>query len=555
MYGAWIGDIAGCEGQFPRTDPDKVFLFAKESHLSDSGLLTASIASAIMKSRKDQFDHGKKARTFHSFVCQEIEALCSSSSLQTDIPACVSPCGIAAVALKEAIFMARICAETIKDAESVKDAEAVAGAVFLAKLGKSKGEIRQFLAKNGYNIASSQNCISVAAACFLDSTDFEDTILRAAMINKDMRHSALMISASIAWHYYSAQNMDRKPNEQMLRIREQTEQYIPIELRIIEKDLHDVSAQRAGTYFRSGFCTSIMGKAEELAILEKEKEESKRGLCIDSENIQIPSDDVFFKPVKQKEESLIDLGSYSGSAANPASLKRVSVIDAVQYLEDHEEEYYVTAAQRVISGAHRFTPRANFLIVAIEKINERNQLNQQYKGYTIRKIIQTLEKSKDFYHHSLLRWENISPERIEILINIPEESYRPSPYPIHTIWEAKKLPEKQDERYVGSKYAFCDKSMGKTRMIIQLDQKCLWFLSIFFDNRNGELEKYSLDNEGASDSHYEFEDENAVRKLLYNDGDNDKHLEDIFIRVISQSSGYQLVHLIKPYITAQFHYD
>ena len=64
-----------------------------------------------------------------------------------------------------------------------------------------------------------------------------------------------------------------------------------------------------------------------------------------------------------------------------------------------------------------------------------------------------------------------------------------------------------------------------------------------------------VDYEGASDSHYEFRNESAVRKALYQDGDEDRFLDEIFIRYIAENSGFRLLDVIEPYITAQFHYD
>ena len=99
-----------------------------------------------------------------------------------------------------------------------------------------------------------------------------------------------------------------------------------------------------------------------------------------------------------------------------------------------------------------------------------------------------------------------------------------------------------------------DQSLHEWRMKIRLEETRLWFLSVFV-NENGTLDKYSLDEEAACDSHYEFINEKKIRRLLYEKGDENRYLHEIFMRYVQKYNGFKLVELIKPYITAQFHYD
>ena len=92
-------------------------------------------------------------------------------------------------------------------------------------------------------------------------------------------------------------------------------------------------------------------------------------------------------------------------------------------------------------------------------------------------------------------------------------------------------------------------------MHIQIDKDAYWYLSIFFFNDSGQFNMYSLDYEGASDSHYEFKDEMAVRRALDAENENDKYLDEIMTQYILNFSPWQLLDAIMPYITAQFHYD
>ena len=77
-------------------------------------------------------------------------------------------------------------------------------------------------------------------------------------------------------------------------------------------------------------------------------------------------------------------------------------------------------------------------------------------------------------------------------------------------------------------------------MRIQLDKVHYWFISIFFDSSTGKTLKYSLDYEGATDKHFEFQYEWPIRKCLYQDGDDEKYIDEILSRYIKEHSGWEL---------------
>ena len=126
---------------------------------------------------------------------------------------------------------------------------------------------------------------------------------------------------------------------------------------------------------------------------------------------------------------------------------------------------------------------------------------------------------------------------------------------VHSLEEAKGLPTVHPQRSLGCKWVSLDRGLGKTRMHIQIDKDAYWYLSIFFFNDSGQFNMYSLDYEGASDSHYEFKDEMAVRRALDAENENDIYLDEIMTQYILNFSPWQLLDAIMPYITAQFHYD
>ena len=99
-----------------------------------------------------------------------------------------------------------------------------------------------------------------------------------------------------------------------------------------------------------------------------------------------------------------------------------------------------------------------------------------------------------------------------------------------------------------------DQVLHKWRLTIPLDDQGVYFLSVFIEE-DGNFDKYSLDCELASDSHYEFFNEKEIRKLLYQEKDEDLYLDEIFSRYLRDHTGDKLIELIGPFITATYHFD
>lgn len=132
----------------------------------------------------------------------------------------VSPCGLVATSLDEALGLAKISAEvTHNHLESIKGARAVATCIFLAKNGKSKEEIRAYVENNFYNLSktiddirlfyimdvSCQGSVPVAIRAFFEGTDFEDVIRTAVSVGGDS-DTICDMDGAIAWSYYKAKN-------------------------------------------------------------------------------------------------------------------------------------------------------------------------------------------------------------------------------------------------------------------------------------------------------------------------------------------------------------
>ena len=129
----------------------------------------------------------------------------------------VAPVGWAFDTIEETLRVAKISAEiTHNHFEGIKGAQATAAAIFLARTGKSKQEIKSYIEQNfGYNLnrtcdeirpyykfdETCQGTVPEAIIAFLESTDFEHAIRLAISIGGDSDTIAC-ITGGIAEAYY-----------------------------------------------------------------------------------------------------------------------------------------------------------------------------------------------------------------------------------------------------------------------------------------------------------------------------------------------------------------
>ena len=304
MYGAFIGDIVGSKYEFNNIKTKEFPLFSNGCDYTDDTIMTVAVAKAIMLSKNEQFHGGKK--TLREFFIETMQdfgrrypypkgAYGGSfaqwlrqpdpqpyGSFGNGSAMRVSPCGLAAVELEEARLLAAISAAVSHDhPEGIKGAQAVACAVFLAKSGKSKEEIRDYIEKNFYKLdftldsirdtysfdASCQGSVPQAIVAFLESENFEDAIRNVISIGSDCDTTGA-ITGSIAWTYYAVRTGDYRGwvynefDSSMLEIKNQAMKYLPEEFIEIADEFHEMCWRRAGTYWRAGICSDLMTKEE-----------------------------------------------------------------------------------------------------------------------------------------------------------------------------------------------------------------------------------------------------------------------------------------------------
>jgi len=120
----------------------------------------------------------------------------------------------------------------------------------------------------------------------------------------------------------------------------------------------------------------------------------------------------------------------------------------------------------------------------------------------------------------------------------------------YTFDDLHSMIQQVEGHRLGTPCVYEDVSMGMQVLKFALDDEELCFLSVYFFE-NG-FNKFSLDVEGADESHYGFVDEAQIRAKLYRKGDENKYLHEIFRDYIKENDGDTLLATIQSYITAEF---
>ena len=306
MYGAFIGDIVGSKYEFNNIITKQFPLFSPGCDYTDDTIMTVAVAKAILLSREEQFKRGENGKGFQEFLVEVMQDFGQRyphptgayggsfakwlrqknpkpyGSYGNGSAMRVSPCGLAAVTMEEALALARASASVSHDhPEGIKGAEAVSAAVFLAKCGRTKEEIGQYISEHYYNLdftldsiretykfdGSCQGSVPQAIVAFLESENFEDAIRNVISIGGDCDTTGA-IAGSIAWTYYAVQTgsysgwVYNKFDSAMLEIKAQAMSYLPKEFIDIADEFHEACWKRAGTFDRVGGCTPILNRDE-----------------------------------------------------------------------------------------------------------------------------------------------------------------------------------------------------------------------------------------------------------------------------------------------------
>lgn len=233
--GAILGDIIGSPYEFDRGDKTKDFpLFSENSEFTDDTVMTLAVADALRRVAPETDDEVIKAelvksmrrlgkaypgagygvrffdwlfvknpKPYNSYGNGSAMRVSSAAWLFDDLPAVRR--------------MARLSAAvTHNHPEGIKGAESTASAIFLARTGHTKAEIKAYIEKEfGYDLSrtcdeirpsyhhveSCQKTVPEAITAFLEGESFEDVIRTAVSLGGDCDTLAA-IAGSIAEGFF-----------------------------------------------------------------------------------------------------------------------------------------------------------------------------------------------------------------------------------------------------------------------------------------------------------------------------------------------------------------
>jgi len=222
LLGAMTGDIVGSIYEFDNIKTKDFELFGEDCEFTDDTVMTLAIAEGLMNGgrpidyvvamkrlgRMYNTSYGENFRYWlRSESTEPYNSWGNGSAMR------VSPVAWFFDTLELTEKAAQTCAAvTHNHFEGIKGAQATAAAIFMARTGKSKAEIKEYVEKRfGYNLSrtlkqirpyyefdvSCQGTVPEAIIAFLESVDFEDAIRNAVSLGGDTDTLAA-ITGSIA---------------------------------------------------------------------------------------------------------------------------------------------------------------------------------------------------------------------------------------------------------------------------------------------------------------------------------------------------------------------
>ncbi len=232
MLGAIIGDVIGSPYEFQSDKTKDFLLFSPDCRPTDDSVITIAVGCACVEANcgnESEFkatlaekmreiglrypDAGYGKRFYTWLIMDEDEPYdgnTNGSAMR------VSPVAWVVDTLEDVERLAKWSAEiTHSHPEGIKGAQAVAAAIFLARTGSDKEEIRDYIQQKYYDLdftvdeirpyyshdMTCEGSVPQAIVCFLDSCDFEDAVRNAVSLGGDGDTQAC-IAGAIAEAYY-----------------------------------------------------------------------------------------------------------------------------------------------------------------------------------------------------------------------------------------------------------------------------------------------------------------------------------------------------------------
>lgn len=235
MYGAILGDIIGSPFEFDRGDKTKYFkLFSRRSHFTDDSVMTLAVCEALLKVGQDatvkeiedavitsmqswgrRYPHEGYGGYFRRWLTarhpEPYNSFGNGSAMR------VSAAGWLYDSLEKTRVVAKATANvTHNHPEGIKGAEATASAIFMARNGSSKEEIKKYIENEfHYDLnrtldeirpsfhmdETCQKTVPEAIIAFLEARNIEDAIRNAVSLGGDT-DTLGAITGSIAEAYF-----------------------------------------------------------------------------------------------------------------------------------------------------------------------------------------------------------------------------------------------------------------------------------------------------------------------------------------------------------------
>jgi ADP-ribosylglycohydrolase len=224
MIGAIAGDIIGSVYEWNNIKTKQFDLFRPDCFFTDDTVLTVALAESILTGT----DYGLLMRAYYRRYPNATYGLSFRgwaeatdakpyNSWGNGAAMRISPVGFAYNTMDEVLSRAvQYTAITHNHPEGLKGAKATAAAIFLARTGATKADIREYTTKNfGYDLSSSvdeirptykfnescQDTVPQSIVCFLESTSFEDAIRNAISLGGDSDTLACITGGIAQAHY------------------------------------------------------------------------------------------------------------------------------------------------------------------------------------------------------------------------------------------------------------------------------------------------------------------------------------------------------------------
>jgi ADP-ribosylglycohydrolase len=224
MLGAIAGDVIGSVHEGTRTKTKDFPLFIPGSRFTDDTVLTVAVAECLLRGRDyvdtfhDYFDAYPLAGYGGTFLWwastrqrEPYNSWGNGSAMR------VSPLAYVGATLDEVLEAASRCAAvTHNHDEGIRGAQATAAAIFLARSGSTKEQIRRYIEEQfGYFLdetldelrptyqfdVSCQWSVPQSILAFLESSGFEDAVRNAISLGGDADTMACIAGAIAEAHY------------------------------------------------------------------------------------------------------------------------------------------------------------------------------------------------------------------------------------------------------------------------------------------------------------------------------------------------------------------